>query len=133
MSSHPEVFLGSAVWIQVEGGHAGFTLSDPDENSGLALFVRFTTYVPSRHAHLTIFTPENYHELKHESVVAYHGARTGPAITIQDAINDGHFKILDPLPPATLKSIVNEAGTTDDLPPKFLTFLPSEDHNGCQE
>ena len=131
MSSHPDVFLGSAVWIQVDGGHPAFILSDPAEANGTALFIRFTSYRPDRHASFEVFTPEDFAELRNDSVVAYYGAKAPDAVVVQGAINDGSFKLISPLPPPVLLRIVQEAKEHDDFSPAFLKFLPPEDHPSC--
>lgn len=79
-----------------------------------------------------MFSKEDFSGLKHKSVVAYFGARAPEAVAIQAAIDDGLFKLLDPLPFPVIKRIVDEAREHDDMAPKWRKFLPSKDHPDCQ-
>jgi hypothetical protein len=132
MSSLPNIFIGSAVWIQGENNHPAFILSDPEETGGAALFIRFTSFVPEKHQGVEVFNNQDCPDLRHESVVAYYGAKAPEASMIQGAINDGTFKVISPLKFPAIKRIVDEARIHDDFPPKFVKFLPSEGHPDCQ-
>jgi hypothetical protein len=128
MSSHPDVFLGAAYWIQGDGNHPAFVLSDPSQTGGESLFIRFTSYVPERHEGREVFTNIDFPDLRHESVVHYYGTRIATALSIQSGVNDGYFEVLNPLPTDVLKRIVAEAKANDDFAPKFMRKLPPDDH-----
>jgi hypothetical protein len=133
MSSHPNVFLGAAYWVRVDGGHPAFVLSDPAETGGETLFIRFTTYVPDKHKNCEVFTKEDYNALSHDSVVAYYGSKAPQATAVQSGVSDGYFELIEPLPPLVIQRIVDEAKTHRDFAPKLLKLLPSSRHPSCHD
>lgn len=117
--------------FEVPPYHRAFILSDPDQTDGEVILLRFTTYEAHKHRDMFVYTGSDYAALNHESVVSFSGAMVGPASRLQRAIDDGSFRLLEPIPGPTLKKILIEAHDTVDLSDEQKSVLASPDHPSC--
>jgi hypothetical protein len=104
--------------------HFFVVLTDPGPD-GEILLVNFTTRLLPRDVNEEIFTNADYGLLSHPSVLAFWGTHPGASgPKLEQAIRDGHFTTLPPIPDSTLTRMIVAAKASRHLSAEQKRLLP---------
>lgn len=113
--------------------HRGIFLSDPEETGGDVLFVRLSSFDAKRHGDCYVLDSSDYGELTKPTVVFYPGAIVGQAEKWQAIIDSDKMRPITALPPLTLRKILEEVQTTEELAENSRRVAASPNHPKCAE
>ncbi len=105
--------------------HIYIPLFDANLDSDEMLLVNCITLRESSIDDTCILMPLDYHELTHETTVAYSRAMVEKKSAFMRAMETGHFIQLDNLPLATWCKIVEGGHNSEELPRAKKRLLPS--------
>ncbi|MCX7011798.1 MAG: hypothetical protein NTW86_04405 [Candidatus Sumerlaeota bacterium] len=116
--------LGTSLRCNLPPRHIWVVLSDPSANAGEILMVNLTTLRDRSVDEACILGPADYSLLTHRSTVAYSRSESGKADALQQSVERGGFRIISPVPPATLAKIIEGARNSPELSPAKKKLLP---------
>ena len=109
------VGLGTVLKSKRAPYHRWLILSDPARTGGDVLLVSLTTFDDECENDECVLTPQDYHELTHNTAVAFSFKRIGPARALNAAVKAGEFRVLNPMPEETLQRILDVAADSEYL------------------
>ena len=107
--------LGTTLRCNLPPRHIYIVLSDPAQTAERILLVNLTTLDDDCVDDACILEPADYSLLTHATTVAYSRAQEGAAATLQQLVDDGDFRLITPIPTATLAKILKGAHQSREL------------------
>ena len=119
------VRLGTTLRCQEPPRHIWIVISDPDVSElGAFVFVNLTSMGGSCAETACILDRKDYSLLSNRSTVAYSRSHVGFKDALEDAIGEGYFRELPPVPPRTLDKIIAGAHSSPHISPNKRLLLP---------
>ena len=119
------IALGTTLRCNLPPRHLWVALSDPQQTGDAILLVSLTTLREGCVDDVCILEAADFPGyLTHATSVAYSRAKAGSAGALADAVADGSFTVVSPIPQPTLARIIAGARKSDELSASNKQLLP---------